>query len=68
MGPQGRSGRGRKITEIRTQYCPARSESLYRLSHRGPRITTVPCTILYLSLIKTKTVVCLSVALLSENS
>jgi hypothetical protein len=38
-GPQGRSGRVRKIsppTGIRTQDRPARSESLYRLRYRGP--------------------------------
>jgi hypothetical protein len=49
---------------IRSPDCPARSESLYRLSYRGPRNTNVPSTILYLSLMKTKTVVCLS----SDNS
>ena len=40
-GSQGRSGRGRKIshqTGIRSPDRPARSESLYRLSYRGPRI------------------------------
>ena len=39
MGPQGRSGRMRKIsrpTGIRSPDRPARSESLYRLSYRGP--------------------------------
>ena len=38
-GPQGRSGRVRKIspsTGIRSPDRPARSESLYRLSYRGP--------------------------------
>ena len=38
-GPQGRSGRVLKIsphTGIRSSDCPARSESLYRLSYRGP--------------------------------
>ena len=38
-GPQGRSGRVRKIsppTGIRSPYCPALSELLYRLSYRGP--------------------------------
>ena len=38
-GPQGRSGRVRKIsppTGIRSQDRPFRSESLYRLSYRGP--------------------------------
>ena len=39
-GPQGRSGRGRKIspppTGIRSPDRPARSESLYRLSYLGP--------------------------------
>ena len=38
-GPQGRSGRVRKIsppTGIRSPDGPARSESLYRLSCRGP--------------------------------
>ena len=37
-GPQGRSGRVRKIshpTGIRSQHRPVRSESLYRLSYRG---------------------------------
>ena len=38
-GPQGRSGRVRKIsplTGIRSPDRPVRSESLYRLSYRGP--------------------------------
>ena len=38
-GPQGRSGRVRKIslpTGIRSPDLPARSESLYRLSYPGP--------------------------------
>ena len=38
-GPQGRSGRVRKIsptTGIRSPDRPARSESLYRLSYPGP--------------------------------
>ena len=38
-GPQGRSGRGWKIsppTGIRSLDRPARSESLYRLSYPGP--------------------------------
>ena len=38
-GPQGWSGRVQKIsppTEIRSTDRPARSESLYRLSYRGP--------------------------------
>jgi hypothetical protein len=38
-GPQGRSGRVRKIspTGIRSPERPARSESLYRLSYRSPQ-------------------------------
>ena len=39
VGPQGRSGRVRKIsppTRIRSPDRPARSESLYRLSYPGP--------------------------------
>ena len=43
-GSQGRSGWVRKIsppTGIRSPDCPARSESLYRLSYRGPRDFTV---------------------------
>ena len=39
-GPQGRAGRVQKIspvTGIRSLDRPARSESLYRLSHPGPR-------------------------------
>ena len=39
VGPQGRSGRVRKIsppTGIRPPDRPARSESLYRLSYPGP--------------------------------
>jgi len=42
-GPQGGSGRVRKIsppTGIRSPDRPARSESLYRLSYRGP-----PCNL-----------------------
>ena len=38
-GPQGRSGQMRKIsppTGIRSPDCPARTESLYRLSYPGP--------------------------------
>ena len=41
-GPQGRSGRVRKIrplTGIRSPDRPARSESLYGLSYRGPQET-----------------------------
>jgi hypothetical protein len=41
-GPQGRSGRLRKIsppTGIRSPDRPARSDSLYRLSYRGPHCT-----------------------------
>jgi hypothetical protein len=40
-GPQGRSGRVWKTSPhngIRSPDRPARSESLYRLSYRGPRI------------------------------
>jgi hypothetical protein len=43
-GLQGRFGRVLKIsspTGIRSQDCPARSESLYRLSYRGPQIQQV---------------------------
>ena len=39
-GPQGRSGQVQKnfaLTGIRSPDRPARSESLYRLSYRGPR-------------------------------
>ena len=47
-GPQGRSGRMRKIsppTGIRSQDRPARSESLYRLSYPGPwNFSTVSVT------------------------
>ena len=43
-GPQGRSGRVRKIsppTEIRSPDRPARTESLCRLSYRGLQFTDV---------------------------
>ena len=43
-GPQGRSGRVRKIsppTGIRSPDRPARSKSLYRLNYRGRRIMTL---------------------------
>jgi hypothetical protein len=39
-GPQGQSGRVRKIslsTGIQSPDCPARSESVYRLRYPGPR-------------------------------
>ena len=48
-GPQGRSGRVRKIsppTGIRSPDRPARSESLYRLSYPGPYGLHVRCPIL----------------------
>ena len=41
-GPKGRAGRVRKIsppTGIRSPDHPARSESLYRLSYRGPYLS-----------------------------
>ena len=44
--PRGRSGRVQKIsppTVIRSSDCPARSESLYRLSYPGP---TYVCVVL----------------------
>ena len=57
-GPQCRSGPVRKIsppTGIRSPDRPARSESLYRLSYRGPFIIFVPeqrkCTVLLLLLV-----------------
>ena len=37
-GPQGRSGWVRKISEFDHPDRPARSESLYRLSYRGPQV------------------------------
>ena len=54
-GPQGRSGRVRKFsppTGIRSPDRPARSESLYRLSYRGPLfilvLTASKCCFAYL--------------------
>ena len=48
-GPQGRSGRVRKISPpngIRSPDLPVLSESLYRLSYRGPPLPLVPNIIL----------------------
>ena len=48
MGPQGRSGLVRKNlnpTGIRYPDRPARSESLYRLSYRGPLLDVYKMTI-----------------------
>ena len=39
-GPQGRSGWARETSP--PPGCPARSESLRRLSHRGPPTTQIP--------------------------
>ena len=55
VGPKGRSGRVRKFsppTGIRSPDRPARSESLYRLSYRGPLfilvLTASKCCFAYL--------------------
>ena len=49
-GPQGRSGQVRKIstpTGIRSPDRPARSQSLYRLSNRGPQRIREECIKMY---------------------
>ena len=51
-GAQGRSGRVRKNltpTGIRSPDHPARSECLYRLSYRGPRLKVYPFIIVVLT-------------------
>ena len=44
-GPQGRSGRERKISPNRSPDRPVRSESLYRLSYPGPQNKSVDDTL-----------------------